>query len=73
MFTSILVAVPGKRYRIRPVFPFAGECYLLVESYDATYCDWSITGQVGIPSNFTEQDIERVVTEAVDKYTSQVF
>lgn len=73
MFTCVIVAVPGKRYRIRPVFPFPSACYLLVELYDPTYRDWLITGQVSIPSEFTEQDIERVVNDAVDKFLDQVF
>jgi hypothetical protein len=72
VFKSILVAVPGKRYRITRV---GGRVYryLLVELWWPRDGVWLVASHVRLDADLTEQDIERAVMSAVDTYVGQDF
>lgn len=72
MFTSILVAVPGKRYRITKIDGHWKRS-LLVELWCPRDQAWLVCSHIPLPLHFTEQDIERAVMSAVDTYVGQDF
>jgi hypothetical protein len=70
VFKTMQVAVPGKRYRITKVDGH-WKRFLAVELWWPQDEVWLMCSHIPLPLSFTEQDIERVVNDAVEKYTSQ--
>ena len=68
MLTPVIVAVPGKRYRLTPVTSLGGTRHFRVETWEPQSHFWYEVAHVGIPHNFTEQMIDQAVELAVSRF-----